>query len=78
MFPAKFNVQHNGKFVVVSGDCVFGGGPYSVEVNAEAYAMWKSGTLAQDAFPNLSADDREFLISGISPKGWADKFGEDE
>jgi hypothetical protein len=31
---------------------------------------------AQDAFPNLSADDREFLISGTTPEEWDELFGD--
>jgi len=34
----------------------------------------KSG-LAQEAFPELSADEREFIISGIHPTEWHELFG---
>ena len=34
-----------------------------------------SGTLVQDAFPQLSDDAREFLISGITPEEWDETFG---
>ena len=34
-----------------------------------------SGTLVQDAFPQLSDDAREFLISGITPEEWDATFG---
>ena len=34
--------------------------------------------LVQDAFPNLNAEQREFLLSGITPQEWKDTFGEDE
>lgn len=39
-------------------------------------AMWLSGRgkLVQDAFPNMSADDREFLMTGITPAEWAAMF----
>lgn len=30
-------------------------------------ATWKAGAYVQDAFPQLSADEREFLISGLLP-----------
>jgi len=33
--------------------------------------------LVQDAFPQLSADAREFLISGITPEEWNATFGSD-
>jgi hypothetical protein len=32
---------------------------------------WESGVLAQNAMPNLSADEREFLISGCTSDDWA-------
>jgi len=39
---------------------------------------WMSGTLIQKAMPHLSSDHREFLMTGITPKEWADVFGPDE
>ena len=33
--------------------------------------------LIQDAFPNLNVEQREFLLSGITPQEWNDTFGED-
>ena len=37
----------------------------------------KSG-LAQEAFPELSADEREFIISGIHPTEWHELFGNED
>ena len=34
--------------------------------------------LVQDAFPNLDKEQREFLISGITPDEWNNTFGEEE
>ena len=34
--------------------------------------------LIQDAFPNLDKEQREFLLSGITPQEWNDTFGEEE
>jgi hypothetical protein len=42
-----------------------------------AHADWKDGTLIQNAFPALDADDRELLMTGIGPKEWDEMFGED-
>lgn len=36
----------------------------------EQYDRWKGGELIQVAMPELSPEDREFLISGMSPDGW--------
>ena len=35
----------------------------------------RNGELAQNVFPTLSVEEREFLVSGISPKEWNDLFG---
>lgn len=35
----------------------------------------EDGAFVQDAFPMLSADYREFLISGITPEEWEKMFG---
>ncbi len=34
--------------------------------------------LIQDAFPDFSADDREFIVSGLTPDAWDKIFGEPE
>jgi hypothetical protein len=34
--------------------------------------------LIQDAFPHLSADEREFILTGIHPAEWEKLFGEME
>ena len=34
------------------------------------YMAWKGGVLSQDAFPQLDADEREFLMTGITPAEW--------
>lgn len=40
----------------------------------ESYELF--GVLLQDAFPNLSPAEREFIKSGITPEEWNDTFGE--
>ena len=39
---------------------------------------WESGTLIQDAMPNVSADDREFLMTGVTPDEWINTFGSEK
>jgi hypothetical protein len=43
-----------------------------VEVDAESYRRWRSGTLVQDAFPMMSLDEREMLVTGTHPACWND------
>lgn len=39
---------------------------------------WNQGKLIQDAMPNLSADEREFILTGILPEQWDAMFAEDK
>jgi hypothetical protein len=41
---------------------------------------WDGGMLIQDAMPDVSKDDREFIMSGSTPVDWDKMFGgfEDE
>ena len=46
-----------------------------LDVTDEQIADWQGGTLIQHAMPNLSADEREFLISGMTPEEWKEMWG---
>lgn len=37
---------------------------------------WQSGTVIQRAMPHLSADEREFIMTGITPSEWDEIFDE--
>jgi hypothetical protein len=41
-------------------------------------AYYEKNLLAQDAFPYLSASDREFIMTGITDEEWNDLYPEDE
>ena len=49
-----------------------------ITVKEADFILWSAGTLVQDAFPYLSADEREMLISGICPDCWENLFSEEE
>ena len=68
----------NYKEVCVVTQCPFCGRSNEIEVNEADYRDWDEGALAQDAFPYLSADEREVLISGICPTCWNKTFGSEE
>jgi hypothetical protein len=38
----------------------------------------ESGKLIQDVMPDLSADHREFLMSGITPREWNEMCGDED
>ena len=48
-----------------------------IPVTPQQLQAWQAGELVQDAMPNLSPDDREFLITGITPEMWDQTFGGD-
>lgn len=51
----------------------------TLTVSREGYHRWKfEGELIQRAFPELSEDDREALISGTCSKCWESLFKEEE
>ena len=52
----------------------------SMELNITEKQLkdWKAGVLAQEAFSNLSDNEREFIMTGITPEEWDNVFGGDE
>lgn len=54
------------------------GGPvmaWDLNVTEDELIAWCRGLYAQDAFRNLNAEQREFIMTGITPDEWADKIG---
>lgn len=48
-------------------------------VTVERIHTWRdSRQLVQNAFPELTADQREFLLTGATPEEWDAIFGADE
>ena len=41
-----------------------------IDVEPEQVKAWQNGVLIQDAMPELSAPDREFIMSGITQEEW--------
>jgi hypothetical protein len=46
-----------------------------INVSQAQLDAWNSGELIQRAMPDLSADDREFILTGILPHQWDELFG---
>ena len=47
-------------------------------VTQQQLDSYAQGALLQNAFPNLSADEREFLKTGITAEEWEALFGGEE
>jgi hypothetical protein len=64
---------------VTSKPCPSCGGTTKIVVNRDGYLAWSRGdTLIQRAMPELSADDRERLITGFCTPCWDEMFAEPE
>lgn len=49
----------------------------SINATVEQFTKWQeAGVLIQDAMPDATVDQREFLISGCTPTCWNSMFGE--
>jgi len=49
----------------------------AVYLPADLVEKYRKGACVQEAFPALSPDQRELLISGTHPECWNNLFGED-
>jgi hypothetical protein len=48
-----------------------------INVTDAQLSAWEAGMLIQRAMPNLTADEREFIKTGITPEEWAEAFGDE-
>ena len=44
-------------------------------ITQDQLTSWAAGVLIQDAMPNLTPDQREFLMTGCTPGDWNVLFG---
>ena len=54
------------------------GKSHEMEINAseKQITLWMEGALIQDVMPNLTPEEREFLMTGITPAEWDATFGD--
>ena len=45
-----------------------------LDVTLEEYAAWRAGELIQVAMPRRNADEREFIMTGITAEEWEEMF----
>jgi len=48
-----------------------------LDITEKQYFSWKNGDLVQNVFPHLNSEEREFIVSGITPQEWKEVFGEE-
>lgn len=49
-----------------------------IPVTEEQLQAWKNGSHIQKVMSNLSENDREFIMTGISPEEWNELFPEED
>lgn len=53
--------------LVTTKPCIMCGRTSELEVSEEGFIKWQGGAFIQHAFPDLTADEREMLITGTHP-----------
>ena len=49
-----------------------------IDVTDAQIMLWQEGVHIQDVMPNVPAEEREFIMTGITPEEWDEAFKEDE
>lgn len=49
-----------------------------LDVTADEFNAWQGGETIQSAMPRLNADEREFIMTGVTPEEWEEMFGAEE
>lgn len=48
-----------------------------IPVTVGQLTRWAQGELIQNVMPHLSDDDREFIMTGVTPEEWEEEFKEE-
>ena len=49
-----------------------------IDVTAAAVAAWEDGELIQNAMPDVSPSDRDFILMGITQEDWEEFLSEED
>ena len=49
-----------------------------IDVSEKQITLWQEGALIQDVMPNLTPDEREFIMTGITPAEWDEAFAQSD
>lgn len=62
----------------IRGCCIVTKQPVVVRCSSSGLRAWMEGAYIQNALKELSVEDREFLISGLSKEGFDEAFGDED
>lgn len=51
---------------------------FDLNVTPDQLSRWENGELVQAAFPDLTADEREFIMTGLTGEEFNELFSEEE
>ena len=71
-------IAGNKDVITIAKQCPFCGKEYTFEVPAEGYYEYMMGALVQNAFPTISATEREHFVSGLCAECQEKIFGAEE
>lgn len=61
--------------LITNSNPFYGESTMEIDVTPKQIADWQAGALIQDVMPNITADQREFMVSGFTPEQWKETFG---
>lgn len=64
--------------ITLANQCLWCGKEYTFDVPAAGYMAWRNGALIQDAFPTLTAEEREYMLTGYCKTCQDKLFGDEE
>ena len=70
---ARINIET--EMITISNVCPFCDRFYQMEVPFAGFIAYESGALVQNAFPTLSPDERECIVSGLCTSCQTKIFG---
>ena len=66
------------KALIWEAKCPFCRTKTEIKISAKGYEKWLDGDCVQDAFPDMSAEDRELLITGMCYNCQDKTFADDD
>lgn len=54
--------------IIIARNCPLCNTQRYIQVSKDAYNNWKNGTTIQKAFPDLTVDERELIMTGFCSK----------
>lgn len=64
----QVDYNYDTSIATVTRNCPFCGKEQTMQFNINDFEVWRSGVLIQNAMPNATPDEREFLMTGICNK----------